>query len=291
MRIISPYTYPHNWLKGNFHTHTTRSDGDTSPAATISAYRDDNYDFLSITDHDLLSSSAPKRAGDMLLIPGQECHVPGGRGLFDYHIVGLGLKRAVRRRTSGQALIDAINAQGALAFVAHPRWSFMPYDLFNELSGYAGLEVYNGVCDKGFGRGFSQDFWDAYMTAHKLPLYAVAVDDTHALRRDFALGWTWVNAAKRPRSIYDALKQGNCYATTGPRFETIRVERGAITVRTTSAKAVKFVSTDGRIAGQVEGEHVKRASYTPRGTEVYIRVEVHGHDGTVAWSNPFMIEP
>ena len=290
MKIISPYSYPHNWLKGNFHAHSTLSDGDTAPAAVIAAYRDDNYDFLAVTDHNLLVSHGRVDSGRMLLLPGQECHVEPDSGVFDYHVVGLGLKRQVPELTSGQGLIDTVGKSGGLAFVAHPRWSFMPYELFDELAGYVGFEVYNGVCDKAFGRGFSNDFWDGYMTARKRPVYAVAVDDTHRLARDFALGWTWVNAAKNPRAIYAALKRGDAYASTGPRIEAIRVERKAIFVHTSSAKAVKFISTDGHIAAQVEGEHVKFASYAPKGDEVYVRIEVHGHDGTVAWSNPFFIE-
>jgi len=290
MRIISPYTHPQNWLKGNFHTHTNVSDGEDNTKAVIEAYRDDNYDFLAITDHGVLSGGRTKKAGRMLLLPAQECHVRADSGAFDYHVVGLGLKKQVAGQTSGQGIIDAISNNGGLAFVSHPRWSFMEYEQFNRLTGYVGFEVYNGVCDKWFGRGYSNDFWDGWMTERREAVYAVAVDDTHALRRDFASGWTMVNAKKTPAAIYDALRRGDAYSSTGPRIETIRVENGTIHAHTSSAKAIKFVSTDGHIAFQVEGEHVKSAAFCPKGDEVYVRVEVHGHDGTIAWSNPFFIE-
>ncbi|HYC92718.1 MAG TPA: hypothetical protein VEO54_26150 [Thermoanaerobaculia bacterium] len=36
------------WLKGNLHTHTSQSDGDSPPAEVAAWYRDRGYDFLVI---------------------------------------------------------------------------------------------------------------------------------------------------------------------------------------------------------------------------------------------------
>ena len=291
MRIVSPYTYPHNWLKGNFHTHTTHSDGDTSSADVVAMYRDDNYDFLAITDHDRLSLGDEPGAGKMLLLPGQECHIPGDSPEPQWHVVGLGLTRQIERQPNGQALIDSVASAGGLPIVCHPRWSWMPYEAFDALSGYAAFEVYNGVCEIAVERGFSVDYWDHYMTKFRRPVWAVATDDLHWMHSGFALGWTVVNAERTPESIYAALRRGDMYSTCGPRIETIRSDDFSIEVHTSAAKAVKFRKADGGNAAVIEGAHVKSAVYHPRGDEVYVRVEVHGHDGRIAWSNPFMIEP
>jgi hypothetical protein len=40
------------WFKGNLHTHTLWSDGDDYPEMVVNWYRQHDYDFLSITDHD-----------------------------------------------------------------------------------------------------------------------------------------------------------------------------------------------------------------------------------------------
>jgi hypothetical protein len=294
LKIHSPYTSPYNWLKGNFHCHTTLSDGMWMPEEAIARYRDDGYDFLAITDHSRLTRPRARTAGRMLLLPGEECHVSKdaeAAGAFPCHVVGLGLKKPVPRLESGQALIDAVKKSGGLAFVAHPRWNKMPYEIFDALDGYDGFEVHNGNCEMECGRGFSVEYWDRYMTATRKCIWAVGVDDMHLPSRDFATGWTYVNAAKNPRAIYDALRRGDAYASCGPRFETIAVRDNAITVTTSAAKAVKFISTDGRVISCVEGEHVKRASFRPKGSEVYVRVEVHAADGRIAWSNPFFIDP
>ena len=39
------------WFKGNLHTHTLWSDGDDYPEMVVNWYREHDYDFLSITDH------------------------------------------------------------------------------------------------------------------------------------------------------------------------------------------------------------------------------------------------
>ena len=41
------------FLRGNTHTHTTRSDGQLSPEHTSRWYDENNYDFLVLTDHNI----------------------------------------------------------------------------------------------------------------------------------------------------------------------------------------------------------------------------------------------
>ena len=66
MKILSPYSEPQRWLKGNLHTHTTRSDGTGTPDEVIAMYRDDGYDFLALTDHYRFSDGSEGGAGDSL---------------------------------------------------------------------------------------------------------------------------------------------------------------------------------------------------------------------------------
>lgn len=290
MRIRSPYSTTQSWLKGNLHTHTSLSDGALEPQDVIAAYRDDGYDFLAITDHNRVYDPDEKAAGEMLLLKGAECNLLSSDFASDPHILCLGIDQAVEPAESLQEIIDRTNELGGLAIVAHPRWSFMPYELFDNLSGYVAFEVYNGGCDKEVTRGHAVDYWDRHMTLHGKKLWGVAVDDSHSMKADFASGWVFVNAEKTPESIFGALRRGDFYSTSGPRIERIEVDEKSITVRTSSAKLVKFSSRHGEAAATVEGRHVKVATYEPKGDELYVRVEVYGHDGRAAWTNPFMIE-
>ena len=43
------------WYKGNIHTHTNKSDGDADPEFVTQWYKDHNYDFLVLSDHNHLT--------------------------------------------------------------------------------------------------------------------------------------------------------------------------------------------------------------------------------------------
>ena len=121
------------WLRGNLHSHTTNSDGDSSPADVVAWYRDAGFHFLALTDHDVLTD--PKGlldvAGPMRLIRGEE--VTSG----NVHVNGLGIGRQLPHaigsdvRETLQLDIDAIREAGGVPSVNHPnfRWQVRPEDL------------------------------------------------------------------------------------------------------------------------------------------------------------------
>ena len=45
-----------HWYKGNLHTHTFWSDGDAPPEITVDWYKTNGYDFLALSDHNILST-------------------------------------------------------------------------------------------------------------------------------------------------------------------------------------------------------------------------------------------
>src|SRR5262245_30158783 len=44
------------WFKGNTHTHTLNSDGDSTPDEVVRWYREHGYQFLVLTDHNFLTA-------------------------------------------------------------------------------------------------------------------------------------------------------------------------------------------------------------------------------------------
>src|SRR5512137_21904 len=68
---------PLTWYKGNTHTHTLNSDGDSTPDDVVRWYREQRYHFLFITDHNVVTpveglnavAAMPER---FLLIRGEE---------------------------------------------------------------------------------------------------------------------------------------------------------------------------------------------------------------------------
>lgn len=63
------------WFKGNLHTHSFWSDGNDFPEMIAARYKDNGYDFLSLTDHNVLSrgerwmseKEITKRGGDTVI--------------------------------------------------------------------------------------------------------------------------------------------------------------------------------------------------------------------------------
>ena len=59
-------------LKGNTHTHTTRSDGACTPEETIHIYAEKGYDFLALTDHSVYNFTNFAPESGVLILPGTE---------------------------------------------------------------------------------------------------------------------------------------------------------------------------------------------------------------------------
>src|SRR5690242_3720831 len=51
-----------HWYKGNTHTHTLNSDGDSTPDDVVRWYRGHGYQFLALTDHNFLTSASALNA-------------------------------------------------------------------------------------------------------------------------------------------------------------------------------------------------------------------------------------
>lgn len=222
------------WFRGNTHTHTLESDGNTSPADVVKWYRDNGYDFVVITDHEKVTDPAPLNAlhgvpGRFLVFPGEEVTQriedlsrPGPPR--QAHVNGIGVTRAVlplgeRGMVRNQTIASTyarnlaeIVAAGGLPQVNHPNfgWSIRPDDM-SELPDSTLFEVWNGQPrinnlggDDGTGGvALSTDaLWDTLLTRGRL-LFGVATDDAHNFRpaqhQDFETarpggGWVMVRA-------------------------------------------------------------------------------------------------
>src|SRR5687767_15681420 len=80
------------WYKGNTHTHTLNSDGDSTPDDVVRWYREHGYNFVTLTDHNYLTSVDGLNAlhgadGKFLVIEGEE--VTDRFGEKPIHVNGL----------------------------------------------------------------------------------------------------------------------------------------------------------------------------------------------------------
>src|SRR5262247_1229387 len=70
-------TQEKRWYKGNTHTHTVNSDGDSTPDEVIRWYREHGYNFLVLSDHNYLTEVDGLNAvfgapGKFIVIRGEE---------------------------------------------------------------------------------------------------------------------------------------------------------------------------------------------------------------------------
>ncbi len=290
----SAFDAPGRWLKGNLHTHTTTSDGELSPQEAVDAYREEGYDFLAITDHNAVVDVSALDGGDMTLLPGIEIGAMKAELGQSIHLVGIGATEAPRLPESEQPqdFVDALNEVAELSFVAHPSWSSLTFADIVGLGGIIGLEVFNATCRRGIGRGTSEVQWDDCLVRGRR-FFGLAVDDAHRHYDDLFGGWVMVRAPEAtPAAIYEALKSGRFYATTGPTIENVVLEGQHLHVECSPCVEVFAVCplpgrgwTNWRIGGG--REPVTEVDAELRPNTVPIRVAVVDVTGKQAWTNMF----
>ena len=186
MRVIVAVLASLVWLKGNLHTHTSMSDGDSPPEEMAAWYRDHGYQFLVITDHDKLTSIAAPEG--LVLVPGEE--VTAKLPKKPLHVNAIGLTRAIAPQTGTtivevlQRNVDAVRDAGGIALVNHPNfgWAFGANEL-KQLRGVTLLEIASGhPYVNMLGPPSAEAMWDELLTSGQR-VWGVAVDDSHHLKR------------------------------------------------------------------------------------------------------------
>ncbi|MFN8624252.1 MAG: CehA/McbA family metallohydrolase [Chloroflexota bacterium] len=289
-----------HWYRGNLHTHTTNSDGDSPPDVVTAWYRDAGYDFLALTDHDVLTDPDALRgvAGPMLLIHGEE--VTSG----DAHVNGFGLSAAVAPRFGADVIdtlqqdIDAIRAGGGVPQVNHPNyvWQASPADLAM-LERLTLFEVFNGGPDvNNFGRPgrpAMDEAWDIVLTMGRR-LWGTATDDAHHFQvwgRPYSnpgRGWVVVRATHcREAELLTNLEAGEFYATTGLEIEDLAIGADEIAIdiatRGDQHYTTRFIGRGGQL---LDVQHGASPRYRITGHEGYVRARLDDSDGLSAWIQP-----
>ena len=295
------------WWKGNLHTHTVNSDGDSTPDEVARWYKEHRYDFLALTDHNYLTDpqglNTVFAAKDrFLLIHGEE--VTSGYDRKAVHVNALGVRQTLKAaqgssvRDTTQKNIDLILKAGALPSLNHPNfvWSFTTEDM-KALNNLPLFEVYNGhpgTNDLGGGGVPSlESMWDAVLGTGK-QLYGIAVDDAHVFKRmrpedsNPGRGWVVVRSEELTEpAILEALKAGEFYSSTGVELDALSRTGGtlSLTVKENSfAKYdIRFVGSGGKLLAEAVGP---QGSYTLKPGDGYVRAVVSDSNGWKAWTQP-----
>ena len=299
------------WYKGNTHTHTLNSDGDSTPDDVVRWYREHGYQFLVLTDHNFLTSvdglNALHGADERFLVVKGEEVTSNAEGK-PVHVNSLDGAKRVGAQSGGSVLevlqrsVDAIRGVSGVPHINHPnfQWAFTTETL-QQVRNNKLLEIFNGhptVNNLGGGNvpGL-EEVWDRLLSNGTL-LYGIAVDDAHNFKQPGnpavagpGRGWVVVRAARlEARALLESLERGDFYASTGVVLEDIVSSTTAMTVKVkpegTSRYRIQFVGAGGRILNEVGDAS---ASYTFKGDEGYVRAKVIESNGRMAWCQPVML--
>jgi hypothetical protein len=225
------------WLRGDLHSHSTYSDGDSLPADIVAEAERLGLDFFALTDHDGSMSGEPLHWSDpgyvsdeLVLLYGMEWTTALGHANvwagapFDY----APLWAAHKSRDAAAAALAAHDG-GALFSINHPQefvvcpWS---YPVPPEADC---VEIWNALYSlPGMNRMAAHRFWDDLLQQGRR-ITAVGGSDTHHLKKwmsriyDMAMPTTWVWAQERTaEAILAGIKGGQVtisYASDALRLE------------------------------------------------------------------------
>ncbi len=289
------------WLKGNTHTHTAMSDGDSQPSEVVSWYRDHGYDFLVISDHDKITRVDGVEG--IVLIDGEE--VTDRLPKKPLHLIAINIKEPVAPQ-KGETVVDvlqnnvnAIRKGGGIAAINHPNfgWAFGAEEL-KKVEGATLLEIASGHPYVNMqGPPSVEAMWDELLTSGKR-IWGIGVDDSHHLKRPWdtdiappGKAWIVVRSASRERAaILDAITRGEFYASTGVELVDLIANDKSIEVKVKEKNGahyrVQFIGRGGRVLQETEGAN---ATYAIHGDEGYVRAKVIDSNGKMAWGQPRFI--
>jgi hypothetical protein len=310
-RQASPTPSSLRWYKGNTHTHTLNSDGDSTPDEVVRWYREHGYQFLVLTDHNYLTAvdglNAVHGAADkFLVIRGEE--VTSSVASKAVHVNGLNLETLVKHSTAGSVVaaaqenVDGIRKADGVPHINHPNftWAMTPEEL-QTVERTRLFEIFNGhpqVNNEGGGGSPGlEEVWDRILSSGRL-MYGVAVDDAHHFKRPGdplasgpGRGWIHVRTDRlEPRPIVEAMERGNFYASTGVELASYETTPAsiALAIKTTtySRYRVQFIGRNGRVLSEVTEP---TATYTFKGDEGYVRARILESNGYTAWTQPVAV--
>lgn len=277
------------WLRGNLHTHTSPASGcgRVSLERTLELYDSAGYDFLSISDHRTLTQASHSR---MVMIPGIEWNAPGGiRHTGIYSCDGAEIAAHIDTTSQDELLADLSN-RGALCILNHPDWQLRPHyrrEELEALSGFDGIEIFNGLIQFLDGYPISTDKWDYLLSKGKRVL-GYANDDFHG-ENDVAQGWNVVRSeSETPEAILAALKSGNFYASCGVELVDIGREGNVVTVESKDGEEIQVVGEKGCVLQKLMKSAV--SVDISQFDTAYVRFTVYGYGSQMAWTQPFFLE-
>ena len=296
------------YLKGNLHTHTTNSDGMYSVNEVLDIYKNNEYDFLAITDHDIFCNNNYDKINDIVLLHGIEysCIYNGSdetKGEYTHFNCFLPKNSQsdeiyyYKDINEFQCNINKLNRKYSLIQFNHPLFSKFLDNEFIQFNNYNLIEIYN---HKDFieetGMQNAELLIRNLLNHHKKVLIT-ATDDFHGpytktINDKCFGGYIMLDSKKNELDILNSIKDGKFYPTTGPVIFDYRMEGRILKIKTSPVKNIIFYSNLRRCKNCFSKDNTKinNAEYVLNGDEFYIWVKIIDFNGKMAWTQPVYID-
>lgn len=204
-----------------------------------------------------------------------------------------------KRVYSAEGINDMIRIAKENGFIVsynHPSWSL---ENARDYMGYEGLfavEIYNHGCSMK-GHNDDESVFDDMLRAGK-KIYCTACDDSHnrhpfdSVYCDSFGGWVCINAETLTyESIMNALQNGDFYASSGPRIDSLVRDGNKVTVKCSACRSISYITRGRRktsvIAESTDG--ITEATFEIRDTDGYFRLRLEDNKGKRAYTQAYQI--
>lgn len=180
----------------------------------------------------------------------------------------------------------------------HPTWSFENTNASENYDECFAMEIYNHGNYQAGHFEYNQHYYD-YQSNRGLTMGVIAADDNHDKypvddpKNDSFGGVTYILADRLEySSIISALENKNFYASTGPRIYALYAENGTLSVKTSEAERILFVTNGRRRKAEIarKGETVNCATFELSREDQWVRVEVVNSQGQRAFTRAYRLQ-
>ncbi len=296
------------WYRGDFHAHTTCSDGTFSPKGLNELACKHGLDFLSITDHNAIHAYDDfDESLDHMVLPGIEITLLNGhfnvfgfegitslaRELF-HSIVDLPPEQRFRQYWDHEKIVnfmDEIKKAGLMIDLAHPLlwpWEWRDHD--TQIAYFDCVELINDPTyrDNPAANPSTRRMWDAWLNAgHRIT--AVGGTDFHSLEPSddpgrvslLNLPLTYVYAQELSgRAILDGLRQRHVYVSIQPRIEFQADVDGR---KFLMGDDLGMLQSPARLFARVEGCGRQADAHLVQNGKVVTKVPVVNDEAEIEW--------
>ena len=321
------------FYKANLHMHTTVSDGKMTPEEVKRIYKEKGYSIVAYTDHELMLPHNELNDDEFLTLTSTEISINQRRDCdfrytkcYHLNIISkdpfrtefnvfsepiMWLNHSYQYLTAKQRevkykreysiecineMIRMANEEGSLVTYNHPVWSLQDYSDYIGLKGLWGVEWYNTGCYRTGYPDTIQPIDDLLRNGENV--FPLATDDAHLLRDCFG-GFVMVKADKLEyETIYNALKNGEFYSSSGPLINELFIEDNIITIKTSNIVKA-FVTTENRYVytvNNLEGmsevkfdikDYINREDNDNK--YKYVRITIEDKEGNKAYTRAYYL--